>query len=117
MSPAESNYKVHNKEVLAIVYACLQWRPLLLSLKHSFDVIADHRGLQWFMTTKDLNRCQVCWAEHFADFKFHVTYQPGTNNGQADALSRWDDVYVPFRGGQQLRHQQSRKPFPVFPTT
>jgi len=56
MSPAERNYEVHDKEMLAVVYACLQWRPLLPSLSSPFDVITDHRGLQWFMSTKDLNR-------------------------------------------------------------
>ena len=39
---AEQNYEVHNKEMLADVYACLQWRPLLLSHDKFFDVITDH---------------------------------------------------------------------------
>lgn len=50
------------------------------------------------MTTKDLNCRQVCWAERLADFKFHIEYRSGTENGQADALSRRDDVY-PLEGG------------------
>lgn len=98
MLPAEQNYNVHNKEMLAIVYACLQWRPFLLLLLSPFDVLTDHHGLQWFMTTKDLNRQQVRWAERLADFDFTITYRPGTANNQADVLSRWDDVY-PSEGG------------------
>ena len=98
MSPAERNYEVHDKEMLAVVYACLQWRPLLLSLTSKFEILTDHRGLQWFMSTKDLNRRQVRWAERLADFKCTITYRPGTANGQADALSRRDDVY-PLEGG------------------
>jgi hypothetical protein len=98
LAPAEKNYEVYDKEMLAIVYACIEWRPLLLSLDQRFEILTDHRSLAWFMTTKVLNCRQVRWAERLADFEFEITYRPGTLNNQADALSRRDDVY-PSVGG------------------
>jgi hypothetical protein len=98
LAPAEKNYEVYDKEMLAIVYACIEWRPLLLSLDQRFEILTDHRSLAWFMTTKVLNRRQVRWAERLADFEFEITYRPGTSNNQADALSRRDDIY-PSVGG------------------
>lgn len=91
--PAEKNYEVHNKEMLGVVYACLEWHPLLLSTTLAFTVLTDAKSLQWFMTTKVLNRRQVWWAERLADFDFTITYRPGTSNNQADPMSRRDDVY------------------------
>ena len=62
LSPAECNYDVHDKEMLAIVFACIEWRALLLSLTNNFEILTNHRALEYFMTTKILNRCQVRWA-------------------------------------------------------
>jgi hypothetical protein len=35
-----------------------------------------------------LNRRQARWSIFLADFDFEIRYQPGTQQGKADALSR-----------------------------
>ena len=39
------------------------------------------------MTTKELTRRQVQWAEKLSEFNFVIIPQPGKQNGKADALT------------------------------
>ena len=54
MSPAECNYMIYNKELLAIVKSFETWRPELTSvdLKKPMNVYTDYENLKYFMTTK-----------------------------------------------------------------
>ena len=54
-SSAELNYKIHDKELLAIVDAFKQWRTYLEGVKHPTLVLTDHKNLTSFTTTKILN--------------------------------------------------------------
>jgi hypothetical protein len=40
------------------------------------------------MTTKDLNRRQIRWAEMMSEFGFKIMYRPGKQGGKPDALTR-----------------------------
>ena len=51
-------------------------------------VLTDHKGLEYFMTTKKLTSRQARWAEFLSEFNFVVTYQTGKKNDKADALTR-----------------------------
>ena len=51
-------------------------------------VLTDHKGLEYFMTTKKLTPRQTRWAEFLSEFNFKVTYQTGKKNNKADALTR-----------------------------
>jgi hypothetical protein len=55
MIPAELNYNIHDKELLAIVTALQYWRIYLEGAKHDITVILDHKNLTYFLTTKVLN--------------------------------------------------------------
>ena len=88
MIPAELNYFIHDKELLAIVRALEEWEPELLSLQEPFVVVTDHRALEYFMTKQKLNARQARWAEYLSRFNFKITYRPGCENRAADALSR-----------------------------
>jgi hypothetical protein len=61
-SPAEINYEIHDKELLAIVDSFKAWRRYLEGSLYTVQVFIDHKNLEYFMTTKVLNRRQVCWA-------------------------------------------------------
>lgn len=86
MIPAECNYEIYDKELLAIVKAFETWTAELGSV--SATVLTDHRNLEYFTTTKKLNRRQARWNELLADFDFKIVFRPGKQNGKADALTR-----------------------------
>ncbi|SLM36679.1 Reverse transcriptase domain [Lasallia pustulata] len=48
----------------------------------------------WFMTTPNLIRRQLKWAEKLAEYDFNVTYREGKKN-PADSLSRRPDYKLP----------------------
>lgn len=86
LSPAEQNYPVHEKELLAIVHALKKWRSELLGIP--FLIKTDHRTLEKFMTQRDLSHRQVRWQEELSQYEFEIQYIPGDTNTVADALSR-----------------------------
>lgn len=88
MSPAELNYQIHDKEMLAIVKSFRQWRADLARTNSVIRVWTDHKALEYFMTTKQLNQRQARWAEALAEFYFTILYRPGKQNERADALTR-----------------------------
>ena len=57
-----------------------------------FNIITDHKNLEYFTTTKVLNQRQVRWSEFLSRFNFRITYRPGAKATIPDALSRkWED--------------------------
>ncbi len=88
LNPAEQNYDVGNRELLAMKAAFEEWRHWLEGAKHPFTVLTDHRNLEYLRSAKRLNHRQARWALFFTRFDFTVTYRPGSLNTKADALSR-----------------------------
>ena len=54
LSVHELNYPIHEKELLAIVYALKIWRIYLEG--HKFTVITDHAAFEYLPTQAKLNR-------------------------------------------------------------
>jgi len=98
--PAEINYEIHDKELLAIVDAFKHWRRYCEGATHQVQVFLDHQNLKYFTTTKVLNRRQARWAQELAGIDFRIYYRPGTQNGKPDALSRRSE-YRPEKGGSE----------------
>jgi len=96
--PAEINYEIHDKELLAIVDAFKHWRRFWKRAIHQVQVFSDHQNLEYFTITKVLNRRQARWAQELAGIDFRIYYRPGTQNGKPDALSRRSE-YHPGKGG------------------
>jgi transposase InsO family protein len=94
MIPAERNYEIYDKELLAIHECFREWRHLLQGAQHRVTVLTDHNNLKYFMSTKQLTRRQARWAEFMAEFDFVLTHRPGSLNARADLLSRRPDYYV-----------------------
>jgi len=99
-SPAEINYEIHDKELLAIVDSFKHWRRYLEGAAHQVQVFSDHQNLEYFTTTKVLNRRQARWAQELAGIDFKIFYRPGVKNGKPDALSRRPE-YRPEKGGDE----------------
>jgi len=55
-SPTECNYEIFDKELMAIVRAVKEWRTELQSVENPISVLMDHKNLEYFITTKLLNR-------------------------------------------------------------
>ena len=51
-SPAEYNYEIYDKELIAIIRCFEEWRPELESTPHPIRVLLDHKNLEYFMSTK-----------------------------------------------------------------
>jgi len=64
-------------------------------------VFTDHKNLEYFNTTKLLNRRQAHWAEILSQFNFKIVYRPGEKNGKADVLSRQVDPELEGEGENQ----------------
>ncbi|KAI3642374.1 hypothetical protein MP228_011929 [Amoeboaphelidium protococcarum] len=94
LNPAERNYEIYDKELLAIHQCFKEWRHFLQGGKHQVTVLTDHKSLQYFMTTKQLTRRQARWSLFFSEFDFVLTHRPGARNGKADLLSRRSDYAV-----------------------
>lgn len=106
-NPAEINYDVHDKEMNAIVSSFREWDHLLKSCVDEVTVYTDHKNLEYFNTTKVLNRRQARWAEDLSEFNFKVIYRPGSKNDKTDILSRrWDHRLE--EGGEPLSQPVQR---------
>ena len=90
MAPAETNYPIHDKEMLAIVRALEYWRAELEGTKDQVQVITDHKALEYFMSSKLLSARQARWAEILSRYHFKISYKPGKSN-KADPLTRLDE--------------------------
>jgi hypothetical protein len=90
-SPAELNYTVHNKELLAIVSALLFWRSYLEGAQHPVRIITDHQPLIYFTTKRLLDRQQARWSVDLQRFVYTIEHRPGKHSEKPDALSRRAD--------------------------
>ncbi|KAI2646180.1 Transposon Tf2-8 polyprotein [Labeo rohita] len=88
LTPAEQNYDIGNRELLAIKLALEEWRHWLEGATHPFTIITDHKNLQYLREARLLNPRQARWALFLTRFNFTITYRPGSKNIPADALSR-----------------------------
>jgi len=59
MQPAEQNYEIYDKELLAIVEANTKWRQYLLDATGKFEVWTDHENLKYFQEPYKCNKRQA----------------------------------------------------------
>lgn len=86
LKPAEVNYPVHERELLAIVYACRMWRSYLLGSK--VVVYTDHASLKYIFRQPHLSARMARWIQFLAPYELDIQYRRGVDNAAADALSR-----------------------------
>jgi hypothetical protein len=87
-SPAECNYDIYDKELMAIIKALEEWRSEYEGAEHTLQLITDHKNLEYFMSKKLLNRRQARWAQFLSRFDYEIVYRPWKSNGKADVLTR-----------------------------
>jgi len=59
MAPIECNYEIYDKEMLAIVKSLKEWRPELERTAQRIQIFTDHKSLEYFMSSKNLNSRQA----------------------------------------------------------
>ena len=67
MNEAERNYQIWDREMLAIIEALKDWRQFLEGLPQPFEIITDHRNLEFWRTAQHLTRRQARWSLLLAD--------------------------------------------------
>ena len=86
------NYKIYDKELLAIVKALTKWKQYLLDTTEKFKVWTDHKNLKYFWKLYKLNGWQARWYLKLQDYDFILQHIPGKINIKADDLSRKNQV-------------------------
>jgi len=94
LNETEQNYKIHDKEMLAIIRGLEAWRHLLEGAQYKFKIWTDHKNLEYFMKAQKLNRRQARWALYLSWFDFTLKHVAGSKMGKADGLSRRADWKV-----------------------
>ena len=56
--PAECNYEIYDKELIAIIHYFEEWCAELESLSHPIRVLSNHKNLEYFMSPKLISHCQ-----------------------------------------------------------
>ena len=59
LNETERNYKIYDKEMLAIIRGLEVWRHLLEGAQYKFEIWMDHKNLEYFMKVQKLNRRQA----------------------------------------------------------
>ncbi len=88
MIPAECNYHIYDKELLAIIRCFEHWRPELEQTDLPIQIFTDHQALKTFMEAKVLTRRQARYLDILSEFNFKIIFRSGKSNGKADALTR-----------------------------
>ena len=88
IAPTECNYKIYDKELLAIIWYFEEWRPEFKGTSLLVKVLTNHKGLEYFMSTKKLTPRQVRWVKFLSEFNFVISYQSGKKNDKANAFTR-----------------------------
>ena len=90
LTPAERNYDIHDKELLAVKSAFEEWRHLLEGAAFRITVFTDHMNLLHFFKKlpQVLSGRHARWLLFFSRFDFEFVYREGSKNRKPDALSR-----------------------------
>ncbi len=91
LQPAECNYAIHDKELLAIICALAAFCHYLKGRTDVFEIWLDHVNLLYFASKQRLNCRQACWSLFLSNFSFIILHKPESSN-RADPLSRRPDL-------------------------
>ena len=87
LSPSERNYPAQKLEFLALKWAITDRFHEYLYVAE-FQVFTDNNPLTYVLTTAKLDTTGHRWVAALCNYTFSISYKPGRNNTDADALSR-----------------------------
>lgn len=85
--PAELNYDIYNKEMLAVIEALRSWRCYVDGCE-DLTIRTDHKNLEYWKTARVLNRRHIRWLHLMQEHRPKIVYTPGKSMTKADTLSR-----------------------------
>ncbi len=88
LSPAEKNYDIANRELLAIKLALEEWRHWLEGAAQLSSFSPTTKTCNTSVMLNGSILVMARWALFFTRFQFKISYQPGPRNIKADALSQ-----------------------------
>src|SRR5229473_8537281 len=91
LNPAEQNYNIYDRELLALIRGLEEWRHYLEG--SPFPVVAwvDHQNLTFFRQAQRLNRRQARWLLYVSRFDLNLRHISGKEMTVPDALSRQNE--------------------------
>ncbi|KAF8641354.1 hypothetical protein AX16_010026 [Volvariella volvacea WC 439] len=95
LDPAQMNYQIYDRELLAIIRALQAWRHYILGNKHTTTIYCDHRNLMYYRELQKLTPRQARWQIELSQFDIRLVHKPGKALVTADALSRRPDLGLP----------------------
>ncbi|KAI1002902.1 hypothetical protein K3495_g5300 [Podosphaera aphanis] len=108
LSPAESNYEIHDKELLSIVKALEKWRSELNGAAKPFTILSDHKILQYFMTARKLSERQVRWSLLLSQYRFQLKFRAGKKSQRPDALPRYEQDRPVLQDNDRLKNREAQ---------
>jgi len=103
LNKMERNYEIHDKEILGVIRYLEAWRHFLEGARMKFEIWTDHKNLEYFMSSQNLNCRQARWALYLSRFSFTLKHVPGSKMGKADGLSRRSDWEKGGEGNNEER--------------
>jgi len=81
LNEAQQNYDIYDLELLAIVMALKNWRPLLAGSLHKIIIYSDHLNLQYWKTLQRISRRVTREVLELSKYDFEIRHIPGKQNG------------------------------------
>ena len=90
--PAERNYDIYKRELLAVLKSLEHWRPHLAATEKPVTVLTDHANLAFWKNPKKVNRRVARWFATLQDYHLRIKHVPGKQHAAPDMLSRRPDA-------------------------
>jgi hypothetical protein len=81
------NYKIHDRELLAIIQALRHWSHLLCMTVLPVIIWTDHKNLTYWAAPQKVGPRAATWQVELQQYNYELRHKPGEQN-KADALSR-----------------------------
>ncbi len=77
LNEAQRNYDIYDLELLAIVMALKNWRPLLAGSPHKIIIYSDHLNLQYWRLPQRISRRVAREVLELSEYDFEICHLPG----------------------------------------
>ena len=86
LRPSEQKWQIYERECLALVEGIKTFHHYLANVH--FIVYTDNHAAKWLQTVQQTSGRLMRWALHLQGYNFTIKHRAGTQNTNADALSR-----------------------------